>query len=74
MPAAAIANHSDAKRFAYRVGREGCVRSYTCELSRAMEKVSSYRPQANWGGQLLYKYCVHTFQMATAKAIHILGP
>ena len=38
-PEAAIAKHSGAKRFAYRVGREGCVRSHTCELSRAMEKV-----------------------------------
>ena len=35
---------------------------------------AAYRPQANWGGQLLYIYWVHTFQMATAKAIHILGP
>ncbi len=26
------------------------------------------------GCQLLYIYWVHTFQMATAKAIHILGP
>ena len=33
-----------------------------------------YRPQANWGGQLLYIYWVHTFQMATATAIQILGP
>ena len=36
-PEAAIAKHSGAKRFAYRVGREGCVRTHTCELSRAME-------------------------------------
>ena len=37
-------------------------------------KYASYRPQANWENQFLYIYWDHTFQMATAIAMHILGP